>query len=391
MLDDLDLAFDEDDRGRHRHRRSSRGRSRGRGRRRGRSMLALFLTLVILGALGFGTWYGFGRIQSFFIAPDYNSGGTGEATIQIKQGDSVSDIASELFAKDVIKSTKAFLDAARANPRSTTIQPGVYKLRQRMRARDALAMLIDGSAKVTSKVVLPEGLTYKAAFEALSKGTGIPVTEFEAAAKDPVKLGIPDFWFTRDDKKQSIKSIEGFLFPATYEFDPGATATDVLHQIVQQFVKVATELKITELAAQKGVTPFEVLITASLTQAEAGLVEDMPKIARVVYNRLNKPMNLEFDSTANYWRELHGQERKHGLSDKELADPNNPYRTYGVAGLPPGPIGNPGRDALSAAIAPAPGTWLYFVRIDKSGRSAFTDDYNQHLRNIEIAKQNGAL
>jgi UPF0755 protein len=112
-------------------------------------------------------------------------------------------------------------------------------------------------------------------------------------------------------------------------------------------------------------------------------------VARVVYNRLDKSMNLEFDSTTNYWRELNGQPRKFGLTTPEQQDPTNPYRTYGAAGLPPGPIGNPGKDALLAALNPEPGPWLYFVRIDKAGNSAFTDNYAQHQRNIALAKQNG--
>jgi UPF0755 protein len=307
----------------------------------------------------------------------------------VRNGDTATDMAKTLYDKGVVKSTKAFVLAAQANPRSNTIQPGFYRLQLRMRAKDALARMIDGSARVVSKVTLPEGLTYKETLAKLSQGTSIPVADLEAAAKDPIALGVPDFWFNRVDKKQSIKSIEGFLYPDTYEFSPGTTAVQVLKTLVNQFLKVAEGLQITTLAQQKGVTPFEVLITASLVQGEAGVPEDLGKIARVVYNRLDKPMELQFDSCTNYWRELNGQPRKHGLTDAELKDPNNPYRTYGVAGLPPGPIGNPGKEALAAAINPPPGNWLYFVRIDKEGHSAFTNDYNQHLRNIALARKNG--
>jgi UPF0755 protein len=130
-----------------------------------------------------------------------------------------------------------------------------------------------------------------------------------------------------------------------------------------------------------------------LVQAEAGNTADMAKVSRVVYNRLNhKPtaMPLEFDSTSNYWRQLHGQERKHNLTDAENNDASNPYRTYGQVGLPPGPIGNPGKEALLAALNPAPGPWLYFVRIDKAGNSAFTDNFDEHKRNIATAQKNGA-
>ena len=398
MWDDLELELEDEERGRHRHRRDARRGGGNRGgfdpgsrdkRRRGRSLLALFLTLIILGALGVGAWYGFGKLQDVFAVPDYNSGGSGEITIEVKKGQTATDIANTLYAKGVVKSTKAFVQAANANTRSTTIQPGFYKLRLQMRAKDALAMMIDGSARVTNNVTLAEGLTYKETLTEISKRVGIPLPELEAAAKDPIALGVPDFWFNRADKKQSIKSVEGFLYPETYAFNPGVTATEVLKTMVNEFLKVAQELRITELAQQKGVTPFEILITASLVQGEAGVPEDLGKIARVVYNRLDKPMELQFDSCTNYWRELNGLPRKHGLSTAELSDPKNPYRTYGVAGLPPGPIGNPGKDALAAAIDPPKGNWLYFVRIDKEGHSAFTADYNEHLRNIATARKNG--
>lgn len=406
MLDDLDLAFDEQDRerGRHRHRRSAARRGNGWGgnggggrkgppKRRGRSLLALLVTLILLAALGAGGWFGYDKVKDFFTAPDYTSAGTGQVTVQVRTGQTATDIAQTLYQAGVVKSAKAFVDAAKADPHGDEIQPGTYQLRKQMRAKDALAMLLGNDSKLTNKVTLPEGLTSLATFQALSKQTHIPVEQFEAAAKDPIALGVPDFWFNRSDGKQSAKTIEGFLFPDTYTFDANVTADSILRKIVGNFLKVAQDNNIVQVAQDKQLSPFEALIVASLTQAEAGTTADMPKITRVVYNRLNHQPNampLEFDSTTNYWRELHGQERKHNLNDAELKDPNNPYRTYGVTGLPPGPIGNPGKDALLAALNPTPGPWLFFVRIDKAGNSAFTDDPAQHQRNIEQAQKNGA-
>jgi UPF0755 protein len=234
----------------------------------------------------------------------------------------------------------------------------------------------------------------QATFQELSRKTHIPVDQFQAAAQDPAALGLPDFWFNRGDGKQSIKSVEGFLFPDTYQFDPGATPKQILTKMVGNFLKVAQDNRFVDTAQSKQVLPFEALTTASMVQVEAGNSADMPKVSRVVYNRLNhKPtaMPLEFDSTSNYWRELHGQERKHNLSDAENNDPTNPYRTYGQVGLPPGPIGNPGKDALLAALNPAAGPWLYFVRIDKAGNSAFTDNFDEHRRNIATSQKNGAF
>jgi UPF0755 protein len=243
-------------------------------------------------------------------------------------------------------------------------------------------------------VTIREGLTTQATFKALSEVTHIPVDQFQAAAQDPIALGVPEFWFNRGDGKPAAKSVEGFLFPDTYQFDPGVTPKQILTKMVGNFLKVTQDDNFVDTAQSKQISPFEALMTASLVQAEAGNTADMPKVSRVVYNRLNhKPaaMPLEFDSATNYWRELHGQERKHNLNDAELADPTNPYRTYGVAGLPPGPIGNPGKDALLAALNPTVGPWLYFVRIDKAGNSAFTDNFEEHKRNIQTSQKNGAF
>ena len=397
MLEELELAFEEQGRTRHRHRRSRRGRGRPvREARRGRSLLALLLTLVILGALGGGVWYGFDKVRGFFSAPDYNSGGSGEVQVEVLPGQTSTDIAQTLYSKGVVKSTKAFVEAARSNPHSTDIQPGTYKMRLKMRASDALGLMLSTDSRVTSKVTIPEGLSYKATLTALSQKTGIPIADFEAAAKDPIALGVPDFWFNRTDGKPAIKGIEGFLFPATYEFEPHSTAVQILKTMVGQFLKVVEKLNLVQVAQSKSISPFEALITASLVQAEAGVSEDMPKISRVVYNRLNHkpdPMKLEFDSTTNYWLSLSGQPRKPSqhLTVDELNDPKNPYNTANNLGLPPGPIGNPGEDALKAAISPEPGTWLFFVLVDKQGHSAFATTDAEHEKNKALARKNGVL
>ncbi|MET7395334.1 endolytic transglycosylase MltG [Dactylosporangium sp. NPDC005572] len=393
-MNELDLAWEEEERPRHRRRASSapaRKKKKGRG---GRTFLAFFISLLVIGGLAFGAYAGVDRVKDLFAAPDYNGGGTGEVTVEVKSGQTSLEIAQTLLDAGVIKSTKAFVEAAKKNEeRSKKIQPGFYKLRKQMRAADALTTLADPKNKVVDRVTIQEGLTMKATFELLSKETGIKVEEFNAAAKDPIALGVPDFWFNRTDGKPANKTVEGFLFPDTYEFGPGETATTILKKMVAHFLSVVQELDLVNIAQGKELMPFSALINASLVQGEAGTIADMPKVARVIYNRLNKkpPMNLEFDSTTNYWRELQGQPRKHNLTTAELTDPNNPYRTYGQAGLPPGPICSPGKEALNAALNPTPGEkWLYFVLIDKDKNSAFTDDYNQHLRNIETAKKNGA-
>jgi UPF0755 protein len=379
MMNDLGLPYEDVTPGRHRRVRRRRG---GRG-------LALLITVVILGVLGGGAWWAADRFGGLFTAADYTGSGSGEMTVEIKQGAGVTDIGDTLYQRDVVKSTKAFVNAAKENPNGEKIQPGAYRLRKQMRAKDALAALLDLTNKITTRVTLREGLTTKGTFAELEKATKIPAAEFEAAAKDPLALGVPAFWFTRSDGKPVEKSIEGFLFPDTYEFEPDFTATSILKTLVARFNAEMESLSfIDRVQKERQISPFEALIVASLAQVEAGNTDDLGKVARVAYNRVyKKNMPLQFDVAANYWLIKQGKPSKSSgnLTEAELDDPNNPYNVVSKRGLPVGPISSPGTAALKGAMAPPAGDWLYFVAVDKQGRSAFASTLSEHEANIRKA------
>lgn len=386
MLEELDLAYDDGDvdmrGGRHRRRRS----------RRGRSAMTLLLVVALLAALGGGGYAAVHVVGGWFAAADYSGSGHGSVQVQVQVGQGAAEIGNTLFTKHVVKSAKAFVDAAEDNPNSRNIQPGFYRLHQEMRAELALAGLLDQRNRVSTKVTIPEGWTTNRVLRALSDKLHQPLSDFQQAIKDPESLGIPDSWYEREDHKKATRSVEGFLYPTTYQFDPGTSAKDALAEMVQQFMAEASKAG---LDKTPGMTPFEALIVASMVQAE-GIDKDMPKVARVVYNRLSANdvylHKLQFDSTTNYWLDLHGKGAKESreLTRDQLYDSSNPYSTHAHAGLPPGPIENPGPVAMAAAAQPADGNWLYFVRIKKDGTSAFTDDYAVQQRNQEKAKENGA-
>ncbi len=389
MLDELDLF--EDDR--------APGPRKGRHRRRreggaGRSLLVFVMTMVILGALGVGGWIGVGKIRDYLSPPDYPGPGTGEVTIEIRPGNSIADIANTLYNADVVASAAAFVNAAEDHPQGHNLQPGFYQLRRQMRAADALEMLLDPANRLINGVTIPEGLSNVRVFEILSEELGIPVEEFWELADDPAQFGIDDSWFTRNDGKESARTLEGFLYPATYEFGPDVTAQSALQQMVDQFMSVAEELNFQAVAAEHGLTPYEALIVASLTEPE-GIPEDLDEIARVIYNRLEDQTEvygrLNFDSTTNYWLEVQGHQRLDSsqLDEDQLYDESNPYSTHAHTGLPPGPISNPSRIALEAALNPAEGDWLYFVVVEEDGSSAFAETYAEHLQNIERCRAIG--
>ncbi|MER7890250.1 endolytic transglycosylase MltG [Micromonospora sp. NPDC094482] len=398
MIDDLDLGFDEAERGeKGRHRRGFVRKRNGKSGGRGKTVLALLLALVLLGGIGGGAFYGFDRIQNYFVTPDYDGAGTGEVSVEIKQGALIADMAVALYDAGVIKSTKAFIEAAEANSRSKNIQPGLYKLRKQMSGESAVTAMLDLKNKIVNGVTIPEGRTAKNVYKLLSEHTKIPVKEFETAAKDPIGLGVPDWWFKRSDGKKVKPSIEGFLYPDTYEIPPKATAESVLKLMVDNFLSVTGSIQFADRVQKErgGITPYEALVVASLAQAEAGNKDDLGKVARVAYNRVYGEFPcgcLEMDVTVNYYLEATGQQTKSSkdMTAADLDNPKNPYNRK-LRGLVPTPINNPGKQAMEGAMAPPPGKWLFFVAIDKQGHSAFADTYEQHQQNENKAREAGII
>jgi UPF0755 protein len=399
MIDELDLAFDEHaERGRPRHRRGGRKSGAQGGKTGGRSAVAFLMAFILLAVLGGGAYLGYSKIRGFFTAADYDGEGTGTVQVQIKDNSTLTDMGNVLVDADVVKSTKAFTDAAEENPRGKNIQSGTFTLRRQMSAAAAVTLLLDPKSRVSNGTTIPEGKTAKQVYDILAKATGVPVAEFEKAAKDPEALGVPDFWFNRTDGQKATRSIEGFLFPDTYEFEPNATATQMLEVMVVHFMAVAKKLDFVDFVEKnRKISPYEALIVASLAQAEAGNEEDLGKVARVAYNRVysgNFPCDcLQFDVGINYYYQLTGKAAKASkdMTAAELQDPKNPYRTHGKAGLTPTPINNPGEAALQGAMDPPAGAWLYFVAIDKQGNSAFATTLDGHRKNEATARKNGVL
>ncbi|MGC4875525.1 endolytic transglycosylase MltG [Micromonospora sp. DT43] len=399
MIDDLDLGFDEPERGeKGRHRRSFvRKRNGGSGSGgRGKTFLALLMALLLLGGIGGGAFYGFDRIQNYFVTPDYDGSGSGEITVEIKNGALLADMADALVAADVVKSQKAFIEAAEANSRSKNIQPGTYKLRKQMSGASAVTAMLDLKNKIVNGLTIPEGRTSMNIYKLLSEKTKIPVKDFQAAAKDPEALGVPDWWFKRDDGKKVVKSIEGFLYPDTYEIPPKATAESILKLMVDNFLSVTGEMKFADrVQKERKVSPYEALIVSSLAQAEAGNKDDLGKVARVAYNRVygEFPCNcLEMDVTVNYYLESTGQKTKSSkeMTAADMDNPKNPYNRK-LPGLVPTPINNPGKQALEGAMNPPVGKWLFFVAIDKQGHSEFAETPEQHERNKAKAREAGII
>lgn len=320
--------------------------------------------LVVVAALAVGAFFFLqgpinAVMERFTPAADYTGAGTGEVMFVIHAGDTGSDIAENLVAEGVTASYDAFYDLLLDQSPEPEFHPGAYTLAEEMSAQAALDALLDPANKLENTLLITEGTWARNALAEASAVLQIPIEELEAAAANPQALGLP----------AEATSVEGFLFPATYTFDPGVTAQEVVQTMVTE-----------SLAAfdAAGVAPedrYRVATIASLVERE-GLPQDFTKVSRVIQNRLDQEMLLQFDSTVHYGL---GDDSVVTTTDAERADAGNPYNTYVHAGLPPGPIGNPGAEAIQAALTPADGPWLYFVTVNpETGETVFTSTLEEH-------------
>jgi uncharacterized YceG family protein len=343
--------------------RSERRREQAQRRKRRRRRVVLpLIVLVVVAALSAGALVGGRSLTSRFgTTPDYAGSGSGEALVVVKPGDTATDIAATMVDQDVVKSEKAFANAAKQDARALGIQPGTYKLHKQMSGAAALALILDPAARLLSRVTVPEGHTVAATLKLISEKTKLKLADLQAAAKDADALELPPY---------AKGKLEGFLFPDTYDLEPDTTAAGLLKSMVDEYKAKVDDSGLVDKAAAVNLEPYELLTVASLVEKETQQPDERAKVARVIYNRLDKDFYLGIDAAV-----LYGLGRSSGgLSAADLAK-DTPYNNRIHTGLPPTPIANPGLASLQAAAAPASGPWLYYV-LDASrpGHHLFTDD-----------------
>lgn len=379
---------------------------RGRKRRRYAGRIAAGALVVVVVAavfLGSRLWH-----AVFGAGDDYTGNGKRDVVIQIQDGDSTTAVGETLHNQGVVATVRAFVNAAHGNSKITSIQPGFYRMRTEIPASNAVARLADPSSRV-GKLVIPEGrqlddttdmktnVVTPGILTLISRATCVDldgtkrclsVDALRAAASNsaPGVLSVPA-WAVEPvtELGNDHRRLEGLIAPGTFNVDPSASAENILGELISAGAVEYTKSGLVDTAQAMHLSPYDILVVASLVQQEANS-QDFPKVAQVIYNRLNAHHTLEFDSTVNYPLDR----REVATSDADRAQ-KTPWNTYVSQGLPATAICSPGIDALRAAEHPEPGDWLYFVTIDAQGTTLFTRDYKQHLANIELAKHNGVL
>jgi len=337
------------------------------------------MVVVVVGIAATTVYFGKQFISGFGAVPDYTGTGVKAVNVRVNSGDSLSTIATTLEKSDVVKSAKAFTNAAKKNPQSSAIQPGLYALKTKMSAKNALKLLLDPASRLSHKVTVPEGLTVQQILALVSEKADVPLTDLQAALKDVANLGLPT-WLPNTGVV-----LEGFLAPGTYEVDPDDTPLEILQSMVANFQKTASKVNLEAAAQAIGQTPYNVLIIASLIEREAKWDDERAKIARVIYNRLAIPMPLQIDASTAYGAGKAGNE----LTTADLQNTANPYNLRVLPGLPPTPIANVSEKSLQAALAPAAGPWIYYVVNSADGHHFFTDDPAAFNAAVAQCKANG--
>lgn len=382
--DDLD---DDSDHERADSRRGGRGRTKKQ--KKGRSGCAcLVLSVVLVGGVGGVGYFGYQFWQDKFGAPeDYAGAGSGSVEIEVPKGAVGSEIGNILVRNGVVKSQGAFIAAQNGHEKGKSIQEGTYILKKGMSARSALELMLDPKSR--SNFMVTPGQRNITVYTAMDKRLGLKAGTTAGIARTKAEsLGLPDW---ADDNPKIKDPLEGFLYPGTYAATKGAKPEDILKKMVAEataaYEKAGFQEKYKKLKLD---SPFELVTIASLVQAEGISHDDFRKMAEVAYNRLASKTNetvgkLQFDSTYNY---LTGQS-KTKISRKDVQGNTDPYNTYHWQGLPPGPIGNPGAEAISATLDPTDDGWMFFISLDDK-TTKFTKTLAEHEKlNEQLREKHG--
>jgi UPF0755 protein len=373
FLDEV-IRPDPSEQGGARRRGSREERERKRRQRRRRSGIAVVIALLVLG----GAAYAIVQVAGPMISSlgdretpveDFPGPGTGSVEVTIEAGASGGQMGQTLAEAGVVASSTAFSRAFAANPEAAGIQPGTYRLLLEMRAQDAVAALLEPSNRVQTRVTIPEGLRADQILERLSSVTAVPVADFEAAMQDTAATGLP---------AEAEGNYEGWLFPATYTFQPGTTPAEMIAEMVGETV---ARLDARGVPADQRET---VLIKASLVEREARSPEDRRKVAQAIENRLAIDMKLDIDAAVAYGLGKSGTE----LTRDDTQNSDTPYNLYRYTGLPPTPIASPSETAIDAVLDPEPGPWLFWVTVNlDTGETLFAETFAEHNANVQLLRE----
>jgi UPF0755 protein len=352
--------------------------------------VVLVALLLVAGAIG------------LWVVKQVNPGNPGAArNFTVNPGDTPEAIAARLKDQGIITNERVFVEYT-ARQGGLVAEPGYYTVRPHDTMGNIMRALNTSPAETFTKVIFPEGYTVEQMAARLAeKVPRLSSDSFIQSAMVDAKVQSPY-------QPAGTTSLEGLLFPDTYQVGGNQTVEQVVRRLEQQMERVAGKENIDDEARRTNrlvdgqtLTQYDVLIVASMIEKEAKVATDRPLIARVIYNRLQLGMPLQVDATLRY-----GQDPSTSFATLKATD--TPYNSYLHTGLPPTPIANPSRASIAAALNPAvnpdaktscanqdttkePCLWLYYVLADKDGHHVFATSEAEHERNVEAARRAGLL
>jgi UPF0755 protein len=288
-----------------------------------------------------------------------------EVTINVPQGQHLKATANMLYQKNIIKSPLKLVWVARLKGYDKRLKAGEYLLSAGMSPRQILEIMVKGEV-LLHKLTIPEGYNINQIADLVGEAGFAPKADFIRAATDADlarKMGL------------DAETFEGYLFPETYYFPQEVGVEKIISTMVQRFWAVFVP-EWRERAKQLGLTVNQVVTLASIIEKETGAPSERKLISSVFYNRLKKKMRLESDPTVIY-----GIKDFDGNLTRKHLQTRTPYNTYQIAGLPAGPIANPGRESLEAALYPADTAYIYFVS-KKDSTHHFSTNLQEHNRAV---------
>ncbi len=379
-----------------------------RSRHRWSVVAAIVVLVVIVVALaaGFVVW----RSHADTVA-DYPGTGGDEVIVRVQSGDSTTDIAETLSQAGVVASVEAFQKQAAQDADVQALQPGYYRVRKDASAQAAADALVDPVNHVGRVRLIPgrqladvtavstdpnvAPTVIPGYISQITEASCVPVNGVSdcftadqlwevARTADPATLGVVEWAIDAvRSSPDPNRRLEGMILPGDFDIPPGSTPEQALRAVVSASAATWNTSDVKAAAGRLGVTPYQVAIIASIVERE-GITADMPKVARVIYNRLALPMKLQMDSTVNYALDR----ASIATSNEDRATPS-PWNTYAADGLPPTPISSPGKSAIAAAAQPASGPLLSFVKINQDGTSCFSNTIEEHNVCVAQARANG--
>lgn len=335
----------------------------------------LFLLLVVFGIVGY-------HYVTTSLEP-LNASSKEEIQVEIPSGSSSADISRILEKDKVIKSASVFSFYIKLN-NETDFQAGYYLLSPAMTLDEIIHSLQEGGSPVAfdgTKILVQEGVTIEQIADSIEKSTNFTAAEFLKIVQDPkfltdLQTKYPELLTNAMDAKDTRYVLEGYLFPATYDFTEEMSLKEVVGNMVKKTDEIMQEFY--PAIKEKHLTVHEVMTLASLIEREGNTYEDRTKIASVFFNRLEAEMPLQSDISVLYALNKH----KEVVTYKDL-EVDSPYNLYKNTGYGPGPFDSPSQDSIKAVLNPAETNYLYFLADTKTGKVYFSRTYTEHQELIE--------